>query len=664
MRARAQSMLPRPASGYSLRDAAFRSAWKREASRGWEKWCEKARGDFRGVTLHLYAIASGPSRLTEDDLSTALSDLGHDFELDPGTAWSVSAAGGELLAAGIHHAPERCGSHRYVASSERMLTWYDGWPVARDGGTWARDAHRLRLRWETLDGRLEGQFSAAQVDLQEGAATVLTDTLGLSQVFCARRERMVLISNSATLLGTLLELSEPDPLGVSSFMGLGWSAGRATLRAGVRVLEGGARHHVRGGELRTEQSFGPASIGAWRRGPRVPATELARSMTCLTAAAVEDVERVGCALTAGRDTRVMAALLQHTDAHPLYFTGGASDSADVEVACEIAGRLGLDHEVVIHDPDSEGKDWTRAATLFMRQNDGLSSLLQLRDYIDLEELRPVLGVKLWGVGGEIGRAGTGHLTAVATNVPLLRRSPGVQQRLLAVKARDEGGLMTAAAREQVASYLRGFQEQRLDEGWRPQEIQEAFYTFERVGRWGATGPRRMAGTDDIFSPFCSRPFIEYCFSLHSGERYVEAPHYRLLSVLSPELREHRFEQPFRTQRHRLARLLATRQLLEQAYARVPRRHGAAPPPPATAGETGVQAQYAFQHRWLERRLDLAGQVFAVGESPLWEFVDRDRVHGLLRGEEADRARWQEPLLRALTVFWHFYGPVPERAPVA
>jgi hypothetical protein len=225
--------------------------------------------------------------------------------------------------------------------------------------------------------------------------------------------------------------------------------------------------------------------------------------------------------------------------------------------------------------------------------------------------------------------------------------------------------MTAAAREQIGSYLRGFQEERLREGWRPQEIQEAFYTFERVGRWGATGPRRMAGTDDIFSPFCSRPFIEYCFSLRSGERYVEAPHYRLLSVLSRELRDHRFEQPFSTQRHRLARVLATRQLLEQARAHLPRQHGAAPAPArADANGSGVVAQYAFQHRWLERRLDLAREVFAVGETPLWDFVDRDRVHGLLRGEEADRARWQEPLLRALTVFWHFYGPVPQRAQVA
>ncbi len=614
--------------------------------------------------MHLYAIASGPSRLTEDDLSAALLDLGRDFGLDPATAWGVSAAGGELLAAGVHHAPERCGSRRYVDRSDRMLTFYDGLPVARDGATWARDAHRLRLRWETLDGRLEGQFSAARLDLEDGSATVLTDTLGLSQVFCARRERVLLISNSATLLSTLLELAEPDPLGVSSFMGLGWSAGRATLRAGISVLDGGARHRVRGGELRTEQSFGPASIGAWRRARRVPAAQLAKSLTSLTAGAVEGMERVGCALTAGRDTRVMTALLQHTDCRPLYFTGGARESADVVVACEIAECLGLDHEVVVHDPDSEHKDWTRAATLFMHQNDGLVSLLQLRDYIDLEELHPVLGVKLWGVGGEIGRAGTGHLTAIATNVPLVRRSSKVQQRLLAVKARDEGGLMTPAARDQIGSYLRGFQEERLREGWRPQEIQEAFYTFERVGRWGATGPRRMAGTDDIFSPFCSRPFIEYCFSLRSGERYVEAPHYRLLSELSPELRDHRFEQPFSTQRHRLARALATRQLLEQARARLPApRHGAAP---VTAPGNGseVRAQYAFQHRWLERRLELAREVFAVGETPLWELIDRDRVHGLLRGEEAERARWQEPLLRALTVFWHFYGPVPERARVA
>jgi hypothetical protein len=297
-------------------------------------------------------------------------------------------------------------------------------------------------------------------------------------------------------------------------------------------------------------------------------------------------------------------------------------------------------------------DWTDAAVRFMRQNDGLVSLLQLGDYIDLSSEVPPLGVKLWGVGGEIGRSGLGVLSATATNVPLLRSSSRVQRRLLAAKARDEAGLMAPGAHREVARYLDEFHRERLSEGWRQREIIEAFYTFERVGRWGATGPRRMAGTDDIFSPFCTRQFVEYCFSLTSGERFVEVPHYRLLAELSPELRDHRYDVPFPRPRAKLAPALATLQLARTIAKRVgPSGHGAA----EVAGETPAEPEYPMQHSWFEARLPMMRELFAIGDSELWSFVSRPTVEALLKGSEADRARSQEGLLRAATVFWHFHG---------
>jgi len=604
--------------------------------------------------VHLFAIASNLAGLDGSALEAEAVRVGRDFGLDPSTAWRAESSSGRTVAAGLHHAREICGPRRYVFDEGSAVTWFDGLPVSAAAGE-TRDAGRLAARWKSLAGNLEGQFCVGRLEGEGDRAFVLTDALGLSQVFWAHAGGGVLVSNSATLIVELLGLSAPDALGVSSFLGLGWCGETRTLNEGVRVLAGGARHTIANGTISGERHFGPSDVPRIGRGG-ASAGELAGTLTALTEAAVAGMPRVGCALTAGRDSRVLAALLESTDAEVLYFTGGSERDADVVIAREIAQRLGLEHEVVTHDPSSETVDWTRVAELFMRQNDGLVSLLQLPDHIHAPDPLPPLGVKLGGVGGEIGRAGTGPLTAIATNAPLVRRSRRVQERLLALKVRNEGGLMTAAAVEEIQRYLKGFQAARLEEGWRPAEMQEAFYAFERVGRWAATGTRRVAITDDGFSPFCTRPFIEYCFSLRSGERLVEAPHYRLLSELSPLLRDHRFETPMRRQNGSLARLMVARQALGLIWARRPRV--ASRSTPAPSAEPRVSPAYPFQHRWLEGRLDLIAEIFAADSSPLWELVDRDRVHQLLRGEEAGRARSQEALLRAATVFWHFHGPKP------
>jgi asparagine synthase (glutamine-hydrolysing) len=605
--------------------------------------------------LHIYAIAAGIPGLTEARLGVAVERVGEEFALDSKTRWQASSRAGAVKAAGVHHSPERCGPRRYVARSASKLTWFDGLPVSSDGSFLGSDAAALSERWDSVAERLEGQFSVASIDLEAERAEVILDCLAFVPVYCAARDGGVLISNSVALISSVLELHDPDPLGISSFLSLGWAAGDRVLTRGVRLLCGGARHTLEGtGTIRTERFFGPETIPVQTR-ERRSAGELAGQLTDITRNAVHPVERVGCAITAGHDSRILVGLLGAAGEDALYFTGGVASNPDVVIASEIVERLGLRHEVVSHDPASSSFDWTDAAARFVSQNDGLSSLLQLGDYIDPWSSVLPLGVKLGGMGGEIGRAGTGELTAAATNVPLLRQSLRAQRKLLSMKCRNEGDVMTAQTGELVFNYMDEFCDARLAEGWPVAQLLEAFYTFERIGRWGATGTRRVSATDDGFSPLCLRPFIEYCFSLTPGERYTEAAHYRLLNELSPTLLNHRFEFPLPPQRPRLAPAMATRQLAVALAERLPlRRQGASPEP---AGEPApVYASYPFQHAWFEQRLELMRELFSVADSELWDYISRPRIEGLLNGTEAERARDQEPLLRAATVFWHFHGP--------
>jgi asparagine synthase (glutamine-hydrolysing) len=609
--------------------------------------------------MHLYAVAAGIPRLTASELASRVGDLAPQFGLDPGTSWSGGSGAGGLAAAGVHVAPERAGRRRYVARSDRAVTFYDGLPVHVDGEFPASDAEQLGRRWETLEEALEGQFSAVRIDFGAGRAQVLLDTLGLMPVFKAELDGGVLVSNSATLVASLLELDTPDPLGVSSFLGFGWAAGHHTLTRGIEMLRGGTLHTIEDGLLRSRVSFGPATLPHASR-ERMPHEELARRLTRLTGAALHDMDRVHCPITAGRDTRVLIALTRATGEQASYYTVGREDNPDVVIAREIAERFGLPHGVSYQDVGDTPLDWTDAAARFVVQNDGLSSLVQLPDYIDPAGPLPPLGVKLWGVGGEIGRAGTGHLTATATNVPFARSSMRVQHALLAMKARDEAGVLTPEAVHELDRFGRDFFDERLREGWRTSELHEAFYVFERTGRWGIGGPRRGAIRDDIFSPFCSRLFIDYSYSRSSRERFVEFAHNDILSDLAPDLRDHRYDTFVPPQRPWMAPVLASWQLAravgERTLERLDGHRG------ERGGAGRVDPEYPFPHQWFETRLELMRELLDTPGSPLWSFVARERIQQLLHGEEAERARYQEALLRAATVFWYFHGPAPTTVP--
>ena len=560
--------------------------------------------------MHLYAIAVNAPTLSQERLGAELDVVGKSFALDPATAWSACSHGGAITAVGVHHAPERCGPRRYLTRDATQATWFDGLPVERSDRFRGCDAEALGANWSTLESCLEGQFNAVRLDFPGERAEVLLDTLGLVQVFVARDGDGWLISNSANLIASTLELRAPDPLGVSSFLGLGWAADDRTLTSGVRILCGGARHCFSSDGHVTRRHFGPQTIPQ-RDGEHFEAGDVADSLTSLTASAVRDMDRVGCALTAGRDTRMLAALLRATGEDALYFTGGTAEHPDVVIACEIAQGLGLRHEVVCHDPNGASRDWTDAAIQFVRQNDGLVSLKQIGDYIDLSVERPPLGVKLGGVGGEIGRCGTGQLTAIATNVPFLRASVRAQRKLLAMKARNDGGLMTAdstqAARPLPRRVPRAAPRRGLASAGAAGGVLHVRARRPLGRKWAQDGGYRRC----VLAAVLARVHRLLLFAggrraLHRGAALSPAQR------LSPALRDHRFESPLLPQRSWVAPLHASRKLSHAIRQRVQAsRSGASGEDQAPAA---VLPAYPFPHAWLEQRLDLVRSVFSAPSS--------------------------------------------------
>ena len=597
--------------------------------------------------MHAFAIALGLPEVTSERLAGALEGVGRQFGLDAGTAWQAASPSGALQAAGLHHG-ESALPRRYIHRSRGMITLFDGLPVDPGGRHPAYDAEQMAAGWEGWAAGLEGQFCAARVDLERDQVEFRLDTLGLVPVFIMRSAGGTLASNSVQVIRELLSPTAADPLGVSTMLGLGWACDRHTLLADVSALRGGAAHTIGRDGIATAEFFGPDCIDR-RAGARTGPDELADYMATMIESALRDVRPVHCAVTAGRDTRLLLAFMRSRALSGDFYTIGRPTDGDVRWAERLARDFRFAHRTV--DPDSGAElDWGEIAASFLAQTDGLSNLGQLVDFAEEIGSPERIGVKLSGVGAEIGRAGPGDTPISAANVPLLGGSLRLQTRLLSMKADGFRGLMTPTAEGLLDRSITDFAERRMQEGWHVNELAEQFFVFERVACHGATGPRRAAHADDFFSPFCSRRYAEYCLALSPQQRYVEVPYHQLLSRLSPELYEYPFERPLRPPLPWRAAPRAVGRLGRVFAGRYgARRRGVA--------LDGGRPPFVFE--WFEQQLEVIRELLgSAGDSPLWEFVARRPVEELLSAPPAERYPQLEGLLRVVTVFWYFHGPTP------
>jgi asparagine synthase (glutamine-hydrolysing) len=597
----------------------------------------------RNLFVHVFAISANIDELTPEQLSRAVGALGEEFHLDDKTAWCARSRAGAITAAGVHHGDE-AGPRRYVERTDSAITLFDGLPVDPEREHRAHDASVLARGWSRWADRLEGQFAAARIDLLGEQAEIRLDSFGLIPVFASRRGQGVLVSTSLRIIQSLLRLHEPDPIGVSALMGTGHLLDR-TLVSGILALRGGAVHRLGGGVIETRAIFGPESLAPRLRRP-FGAADLAEQMVRVTSAAMEDVEPVRCPITAGRDSRVLVALSRHAGKPVDYYTAGRRGDADVDIAAALGAQFGLPHRIVEPGGSDAPIDGVRAATHFIEQNEGFATLIQLVDYVDLDGAPSHIGLKLIGDGGELGRV-RGPAVAIE-NLPLAGHFASLQRRALGHAFKRSGyDFMTPQGVGLVDSHISELFATRRAEGWPVNELTEAFLGFSGPPL-GVGDARRTSATDDVFSPFRTRAFAEYCFALSPAERYVEIPHHRLLMELSPELRRFRYEWPFPIPRARLAALRAAADM----SLLVRRRLGL-----ASSATTAGGGEW-FMPAWVEENLGALEMLLDSVSSRLWEFLSRERIAALLRASPAERASNLAGLLRAATVMWFFGGPRP------
>ncbi len=591
--------------------------------------------------MHLWAVGVGVRELGADAIVSALRDQSRRFRLlEAVPSWTFSPRPG-VVAAGVYTSSPAAGARRYVAVNTAGVIFYSGLAVDPRGTVKAHRADALAGRWADLHGSLEGRFCIASVPRSGPVAVeVMLDPLGLEQVFTAEFDGGTIISNSVGVFDRIGVDQALDPLGLSLLVSVGWVGADRTLRAAVRVIDGGqiVRWDVAGGAPAAQHYYARRDLATRQRraltGPKLE--QLAAHLRALVSTVHDQLGELECPLTGGRDSRLLAGLLIADAIPATYYTAGNPHSSDSTVAQQLATEFGLPHHQIVETDEDVIESWDTAARQFVDVTDGLASLKDRGG-------RPVhvdrLLMQLHGFGGEIARSFyTGPRDVLA-----LRR-PDALAALPDRWVSTHGGLVTGDGRQLARQSIAAFVAACADDGVPAPDVPDHFYTFDRVRRWGGANLRTRADQVDHVLPLCTRAFVAAAFTLRPMARYGERLHYDLLGKLEPRLRTIPFaDRPTWRPQSRLGAIAAA--VRSGVETRVQTRGNKARPP---------SKRPAFRKAdWLEAALGQIRQTtLEVTDAAFWHVVDRGRLEALLAGPPADRHAHWRPLLDTATAAYY------------
>ncbi len=578
-------------------------------------------------------------------------------QLDPGTLWHRASPCGTIFTASMHTANQAAVPRRYVAQKDDQVVFYSGLPIDRTGTYPAHNAAALSAHWDQLAEDLDWQYLIVRATDAPLRLELMTDFLGIEQVYYRHEGDTWLVSNSGLLIERISKPSALDPLGVSLYLSAGWVGADRTLRRDIRVIPGGQHWTWQGDDTEpTRHSYYPLSRLACRPQRRLTPADygrLADELMQLCHTLSQGFGEVKCPLTGGRDSRLLAALLIRAGIPARYYTDGDPASGDVKIGTLIAKAYDLPHEVCpITTPDVLS-EWDNICWQFVRQNEGMSSLWQIADVLEMRSQIVHLDLSYWGVGGEIARGYSRdkpHIFLDKHNVA------GVQRYLAKKKTQNYGGLVRREGIALARDYINHFVTQCMDEGIALDDVPDVFYTYQVVGRSGGADTRRAMPAGDLFSPFCSRPFVEAAFSMPALQRYTEPLHYNLTRLLAPKLHSLPFSKsPWRSQQPLINHLeLYSAWMLYNARRNASRRI------PDTLRrlkpKKSRKKTYVFDRSsWFEAKREQVREIcLDQKDSSLWSFVDRSAFERMTSptADPVERSRYKAALYVITTLFYY------------
>ncbi|MEV7010392.1 asparagine synthase-related protein [Streptosporangium sp. NPDC051022] len=347
-------------------------------------------------------------------------------------------------------------------------------------------------------------------------------------VYYAQTPDMHVIGSRALLVSLVAfgERIEWDVLALQAMVRQGYFLSDETPYRGVSVLPPSSTIVVRDGHRTISEASLPTAVPApaTRKRKKALVEGLADALLTTVEPLRATGEPVNLALTGGRDSRLVAAVL-HAAGIPLRATtNGLDGHPDVIIAGRIARALGIEH-TVIPPARAEKKDAVLVehplARTYetLRTCEGMTSAYEsIVGYLPYSA-RPTMS----GQSGEVLRAGSFLLLQNDLSAPALRR------RIDTTFLRDRA-LFTEAANEHA---------RELAAPWQARDGLEALdhmYVSYRIGRWQAGSRAGSLRRGDPVWPFLDNRVVRAALGLDQAWRLSEEVVYELTTVFAPSLR--------------------------------------------------------------------------------------------------------------------------------
>ncbi|HEX4812498.1 MAG TPA: asparagine synthase-related protein [Nonomuraea sp.] len=379
------------------------------------------------------------------------------------------------------------------------------------------------------DDTVGGCFSAWSA--RDGELWASTAINRVCPVFYAETPDLHVVGSRALLVHLAAQPAdriEYDVLALQTMVRQGFFLSDETPYKGVTALRPSSRLVVRDGVRTITETPLPeaAPPPGTRRARRAAIGELADALLATVAPLRDLGEPVNLALTGGRDTRILAALLHAARVPFRVTTNGLDTHPDVIIARRIAAALKVEH-TVIAPPQTAEKDAVLVehplsrAWETLRTCEGMTSA-----YESIVGYLPYSGTPtMSGQSGETLRAGSLNLLQTDLGDKALLR------RITTTFCKD-ARLFTAEADEHARELARPWQRRanRL-------EALDHIYIWYKVGRWQASARAGALRRGDPVRPFLDNRVVRAALGLDQGWRLSEEVIYALILRFAPELRD-------------------------------------------------------------------------------------------------------------------------------
>ncbi|TDD21705.1 hypothetical protein E1294_13865 [Nonomuraea diastatica] len=405
-----------------------------------------------------------------------------------------------------------------------LISEHDGRVIGLNGHL-ADPADVTRLPGDSVGGCFSAWIA------RDGELTASTAVNRVCPVFYAETPDLHVVGSRALLVHLAaqpVDRIEHDVLALQTMIRQGFFLSDETPYKGVTALRPNARLDVQDGRRTIAETplpeAAPAPTSA--RAKRAAIGELAEALLATVTPLRDLSEPVNLALTGGRDTRILAALLHAARVPFRVTTNGLDTHPDVIIARQIAARLKVEHTVIAPQQTAQkdavlvehplSRTWET-----LRTCEGMTSA-----YESIVSYLPYSGKPtMSGQSGETLRAGSLNLLQTDLGDKALLR------RITTTFAKDEK-MFTADANEHARELARPWLA-------RPNRLEalDHLYIWYKVGRWQASARAGSLRRGDPVRPFLDNRVVRAALSLDQGWRLSEGVIYDLILRFAPQLRD-------------------------------------------------------------------------------------------------------------------------------